>query len=258
MKQFTLVAAILCVLGAQAAPDRSPRIINGHVSPHQPYNAYVLYLNTQNAGFFGGGTIISDRHILTSAQNIVGFVQWDIGIGSNIFVQLSMIRAVTAISHPNYNAANRLNDIGIITLPNPLVFTSTVSPVSLPTLNTVQANMLPLENEQGTIVGFGFVNAASTARADFLMRAFQRVIPNARCQQHFQITLPQHFCGEDTTDISNVCNGDLGAGFITDVRGRPTVTGIASLITQSCGNTAPTGYTRVESYRQWITSVTQI
>nr|XP_019560190.1 chymotrypsin-like [Aedes albopictus] len=258
MKQFTLLAAVLCILGAQAAPDRTPRIINGHTAPHQPYNAYVLYLNAQNAGFFGGGSIISDRHVLTAAQNIVGFVRWDIGIGTNVFVHLNMLTSTVATAHPQYAAATRLNDIGIITLPASLVFTSTVSPIALPALNAQPANQHPFENEQGAIVGFGFVNAASTGRSDFLMRSFQRVTSNVRCQQFFQITLPQHFCAEDAVEISNVCNGDLGAGFVTDVRGRPTVTGVASLISQSCGNTSPSGYTRVEFYRQWIQSVTQV
>ncbi|XP_065095016.1 collagenase-like [Ochlerotatus camptorhynchus] len=256
MKLIALFA-VLCVLGAQAAPDRNPRIINGQSAPHQPYNAYVLYLNAQNAGFFGGGSIISDRHILTAAQNIQGFIRWDVGLGSNIFTQLNTITSNIAVSHPQFNSANRANDIGIITLPASLVFTSTVSPISLPALGQI-SNGYPFENEEGTVVGFGFVTAASTTRSDFLMRAFQRVIPNIRCQQHYQITLPNHFCAEDTIDISNICNGDLGAGFVTSVRGRPVITGIASLITQSCGNTTPTGYTRVETYRTWITSVTQI
>ncbi|XP_021698500.1 chymotrypsin-like [Aedes aegypti] len=258
MKKFALVIAILCVVGVQAAPNRSPRIINGQVSTNQPYNAYVLYLNQNNAGFYGGGSLISPLHVLTAAQVIVGFVRWDIGLGSNVFAQLRGISSNLATAHPLYNSANKANDIGIITLPWSLTFTSTIAPVALPVLNSQQINLLPLDNEQGTVVGYGFTTSTSTTRSDYLMRSFQRVTLSNRCQQFYQITLPQHFCAENTIDYSNICNGDLGAGFVTDVRGVPTVTGIASLATQSCGNVTPSGYTRVQYYRQWITSVTGI
>ncbi|XP_001844181.2 collagenase [Culex quinquefasciatus] len=255
MKIFALLA-VLCIVGAQAVPDRSSRIINGHSAPHQPYNAYVLYLNNANAGFFGGGSLISDRHVVTSAQNIQGFVRWDVGLGSNIFTQLTTISSNQAIAHPNFAAATRANDIGIITLPASIVFTSTVSPIALPAANYPVT--LPLENEQGNVVGFGFTTGASTTRADFAHRAFQRVTINTRCQQFFQITIPNHFCAEDSIDRSNVCNGDIGAGFVTNIRGIPTLTGVASLITHSCDSQSPTGFTRVMTYRAWIQQVTQV
>ncbi|XP_053683485.1 chymotrypsin-like [Sabethes cyaneus] len=255
MKQFALLV-LICTLGAQALPHHTPYIINGQPSAHQPYNAYVRYLNAANAGFFGGGSIISDRHILTAAQNILGFVRWEIGLASNIYAQLSMLTTTTATAHPNFNSATRANDIGIVTLVNSLVFSSTIYPITLPSLQ--ESLQVPLENEQGTILGFGFTSGQSTATSDVLMRSLQRVTTNARCQQHYQITLPNHFCAEDTIEGSNICHGDLGAGFVTYVQGSQTLTGIASLVTQTCGNTAPTGYVRILQYRQWIQQMTGV
>ncbi|XP_055529538.1 collagenase-like [Wyeomyia smithii] len=255
MKQFALLA-IFCTLGAQALPDRTPYIINGHQAPHQPYNAYVLYLNAANAGFFGGGSIISDRHIITAAQNIQGFVTWNIGLGSNVFTSLSMLPTTSATPHPNYNPTTRANDIGIITLVNSLVFSSTIAPISLPALT--ETNQLPLENEEGSIVGFGFTTATTTGQAPYLMRSYQRVTTVTLCQQHYQITVPNQFCGQDTVGSSNICNGDVGAGFVTIVRGNAMLTGIASLMTSSCANTTPSGYTRIVPYRQWIQQITSV
>ncbi|XP_055529543.1 collagenase-like [Wyeomyia smithii] len=255
MKQFALLA-IFCTLGAQALPDRTPYIINGHQVPHQPYNAYVLYLNAANAGFFGGGSIISDRHIITAAQNIQGYVTWNIGLGSNVFTSLSMLTTTTATPHPSYNANTRANDIGIITLVSSLVFTSTIAPISLPALT--ETTQLPLENEEGSIVGFGFTTATTISRSDFLIRSYQRVTTISRCQQFYQITVPNHFCGEDNVELSNICNGDIGAGFVTIVRGNAMLTGIASLMTASCANASPSGYTRIVPYRQWIQQITSV
>ncbi|XP_053683487.1 brachyurin-like [Sabethes cyaneus] len=255
MKQFA-VLTLLVTLGVQALPDRSPYIVNGYPVAHQPYNAYVQYLNAVNAGYFGGGSIISNRHIITAAQNIYGFVRWDIGLGSNVYNQLSMLTTTMATFHPNFNTVTRANDIGIITLMNAISLTSTIAPISMPSLQ--EQYQLPLENEQGTIVGFGLTSSQSTARSDILIRSFQRVTAGVRCQQYYLITIPNHFCAEDTTEISNICNGDIGAGFATYSGNSPLLTGIASLITSNCASGTPSAYTRIVPYRQWIQQVTGV
>ncbi|XP_055529541.1 collagenase-like [Wyeomyia smithii] len=255
MKQFTLLA-ILCTLGVQALPDRTPYIINGHPAPHEPYNAYVLYINENNLGFFGGGSIISERHIVTAAQNIEGFVIWHIGLGSNVFAQLTMITTTTATPHPQFNPTNKANDVGIIALAESLVFTPTIAPIALPALNEIQ---LPLMNEQGSIVGFGFTTAQSSSASEFLMRSFQRVTNVERCTElSLDITESSQFCGEDTIEASNICNGDRGAGFVSILEDTPVLTGIASQINASCSEGMPTGYTRILAYRQWINDITQV
>ncbi|XP_053675807.1 collagenase-like [Anopheles nili] len=244
-----LLAAVVCsVSSLEIQSDRSPRIVNGINAANTPYNVYVLYLNSGNSGFFGGGSLISDRHVLTAAQNIAGFVRWEVGLGSTVFGQLSIQQSTQAIAHPNFNTANRANDIGFIVLPQPVVFTALISPIQLPVLG----RNLPYENEEGTVVGFGFNAVGGQTRSDFLKVAYQRVIPDSRCVGVYQITLPYHFCAEDVIQRSNVCNGDLGAGFVVAERRVDTLVGVASLITASCDSTTPTGYTRVSQHRQWI------
>uniref|UniRef100_A0A182IL60 Peptidase S1 domain-containing protein n=1 Tax=Anopheles atroparvus TaxID=41427 RepID=A0A182IL60_ANOAO len=249
MKGFIgfIIAATLCC-AATLEPDRNPRIVNGQNAGNTPFNAYVLYLNSANSGFFGGGSLISDRHILTAAQNIAGFVRWEVGLGSSVFGQLITQVSTQAIAHPSFNMANRANDIGFIILPSPVVFTALIQPIQLP----IQGRNLPYENEEGMIVGFGFNSVNGQARSDFLKVGYQRVISDSRCGGIYQITLPNHFCAEDVVQRSNVCNGDLGAAFVVPERRVETLVGIASLITASCDSINPTGYTRVSSYRQWI------
>uniref|UniRef100_A0A182TEG5 Peptidase S1 domain-containing protein n=1 Tax=Anopheles melas TaxID=34690 RepID=A0A182TEG5_9DIPT len=251
-----------------------PVVVNGLNAANTPYNAYVLYLNSANSGFFGGGSLISDRHVLTAAQNIAGFVRWEVGLGSTVFGQLNIQISSQAVAHPSFNMANRANDIGFIVLPQPIVFTALISPIQLP----IQGRNLPYENEEGMIVGFGFntvggkscdgykcispiqnyltITVSHTTpgqvRSDFLKVGYQRVISDSRCVGIYQITLPNHFCAEDSVMRSNVCNGDLGAGFVVSDRRIDTLVGVASLITASCDSTSPTGYTRVSQYRQWI------
>ncbi|XP_049292729.1 collagenase-like isoform X2 [Anopheles funestus] len=244
-----LLAATLCSVSAlEIQPDRSPRIVNGLNAPNTPFNVYVLYLNSGNSGFYGGGSLISDRHVLTAAQNIAGFVRWEVGLGSTVFGQLNMQVSTQAVAHPSFNMANRANDVGFIVLPQPVTFTALISPIQLP----LQGRNLPYENEEGMVVGFGFNTVGGQTRSDFLKVGYQRVISDSRCVGVYQITIPNHFCAEDVIQRSNVCNGDLGAGFVVSERRIDTLVGVASLITASCDATTPTGYTRVSQYRQWI------
>lgn len=88
------------------------------------------------------------------------FTQWDVGVGSNVFHQLSTITSREATAHPKFDPIVSANDIGIITLPGSLEFTSNVFPIALPDLNSQQTELLPLENEEGVILGFGFTSTA--------------------------------------------------------------------------------------------------
>ncbi|KFB43480.1 AGAP004740-PA-like protein [Anopheles sinensis] len=251
MKSFYgfFIAALICsVATLEIPPNGNSRIVNGLNAANAPYNAHVLYLNSGNSGFFGGGSLISDRHVLTAAQNIAGFVRWEVGLGSTVYGQLMIQISTQAIAHPSFNMANRANDIGFIILPSPVVFTALVQPIQLP----LSGRTLPYENEEGMVVGFGFNTVNGQVRSDFLKVGYQRVIGDSRCVGIYQITLPNHFCAEDTLQRSNVCNGDLGAGLVVSERRVETLVGIASLITHSCDSINPTGYTRVSAYRQWI------
>ncbi|XP_050095703.1 chymotrypsin BI-like [Anopheles aquasalis] len=260
MQLFAGLILLIAVIGATASENGqspNPRIVNGINAQPTPYNAYILYLTTINgvqSGFFGGGSLISDRHVLTAAQNIQGFSMWEIGLGSTVFGQLIKQVSSQAISHPSFNSQNRANDIGIVILPSPVIFSAAIAPIALPQVN----RQMPMENEEGMVVGFGFTSSSDQGQAAFLKTAYQRVIGDNRCSGTYQIQLPNHFCAEDTTHRGNVCNGDLGAGFTIQDRRIETLAGVASLITASCDSLTPTGYTRVSVYRQWIRDTTGV
>ena len=68
-----IVFVTLCVaLGVSSQEEITPFIINGVRVPVAPYFVYVEYFNAAGLGFFGGGALISNRHILTAATNVVG------------------------------------------------------------------------------------------------------------------------------------------------------------------------------------------
>lgn len=73
---FVTLCVILGVnstaLPFEAEQEFSPFIIGGTRSPLAPYFAFVQYFNQAGLGFFGGGALISNRHVVTAATNVLG------------------------------------------------------------------------------------------------------------------------------------------------------------------------------------------
>ena len=225
-------------------------IIEGTASYHLPYVAHITSLNpTLQLTRFCGGSLISQRHILTSASNLVGFTQFDVVMGSAFRTEQILFPAMGATPHPQYNAQSQLNDIGIITLQNNIVFSSIIQPIQLP-------RYVIRENEQGMIAGFG---GTPNAPANRLFAAFPRVTLGVRCLARWpNSNLVSQFCAEDERLRSDFCVGDIGNALTILERGVEEIVGIASMPHCLAGASQPSLYTRVISHRAWILQQTGI
>ena len=75
MKAKVLTILFAVILGVSSSPveqDFSPFVVNGVRAAVAPYFAFIQYFNNNNLGFFGGGALISNRHIVTAATNTFG------------------------------------------------------------------------------------------------------------------------------------------------------------------------------------------
>ncbi|XP_059610946.1 brachyurin-like [Phlebotomus argentipes] len=251
MKFLVFLAALLAVTVAVTQTGPETFVINGGNASHTPHHVIVEFVNAANLGFFGGGSIITSTHVLTAAQNIQGFTLWRVGYGSYRRADLIWIQSTNALAHFQYAPATRNNDIGIITLPTPIVFTARVRPIALPPALLE----LPFENEQGTIVGFGFTSATVNQPADNLRYGYVRVQSNTFCTSIFHMTVPNHFCASDNRHPVNICNGDIGGGFTVFYRREEVLAGISSMLIENCHIQWPSAYTRVYPYLGWIHQV---
>lgn len=152
--------------------------------------------------------------------------------------------------HPAYIANTRANDIAIIRLVTPIIPTALINPLALPPLVN-PALVLPHENEEGLIAGFGFESLGATGPSQFLNRGYQRVIGNVRCGQFYLINTNSGFCAEDNVERSSGCQGDIGNPLVISYRRQPVLAGILSMH-PTCGNWAPSAYTRLTHFRQWV------
>ena len=74
LKMKCYIVVVLCLILCSklgSGEEAAQFIVNGQRSPVLPYYAFVVALNAQELGVFGGGTIVSDRHIITSASNVL-------------------------------------------------------------------------------------------------------------------------------------------------------------------------------------------
>lgn len=214
-----------------------------------------MYITFSNAlyGFFGGGSIISNRHVLTVGQVVSGFTTWRVGFGSHLFAQLSWQDTTESVLHPNYNLDTRDNDVAIIVLQSVLTWTPQVQPIQLPPLNMIT----PLDNEQGIIMGFGWTSGQQQQSPN-LQIAFKRAIPDHICQPLIMVSFPNHFCAYDGIHPANFCQGDLGGGFLVYYRNQLTLVGMNSILLEACETNWPSAYTRISAYRGWINQITGV
>jgi hypothetical protein len=150
--------------------------------------------------------------------------------------------------HPAYDSTSRANDIAVIRLMTPIVPTANINPIGLPP-NGVN---LPSENEEGLFAGFGFQSISGNGPSQFIHRGFQRTTGNTRCASFFTINSETGFCAEDLVERSSACQGDVGNPFVLSYRRQDMLVGILSMH-PACGHLSPTAYTRVSSFRVWIT-----
>lgn len=88
-------------------------------------------------------------------------------------------------------------------------------PVRLPTVGM----NVPMENDAGRISGFGRqTEQGALTPSAFLQQGYKRVVANTRCSSFFNVDINMQFCAEDTTERSNICQGDQGGPFVMSYR----------------------------------------
>lgn len=111
-----LVLAVLGILSTvNCDGEIVGRIINGHNAEYKDYVTMVSGYNGEY-GTFGGGSFISDRHVLTAGGLIHNMSWWFVDYGSDTLGGMPSQQVSYAILHPGYDPVTFANDIGILYL----------------------------------------------------------------------------------------------------------------------------------------------
>ncbi|XP_040074234.2 vitamin K-dependent protein C [Ixodes scapularis] len=157
------------------------------------------------------------------------------------------------IVHPKYDDHNLYNDIAVLVLPSPLVFSASVSAICVPT------KPLSIEGSTGVVSGWGYPKEDIKRTTTHMMYVTQKVQPESFCEAALR-GQPYHpstmFCAYKHT--YDACQGDSGGGFWVPVGSRWVLVGIVSYGI-GCGVPHQPGiYTDLASYLPWIRNMVKL
>uniref|UniRef100_A0A2A4JLI0 Peptidase S1 domain-containing protein n=1 Tax=Heliothis virescens TaxID=7102 RepID=A0A2A4JLI0_HELVI len=231
-----------------------------------PHMALLGYgADVDSAQWLCGGTVISERYILTAAhclsQPSVGEVKY-IALGilrrSDPLDKWQRYNVRRVVPHPEYKSPSKYHDIALLETDTEIKFSIDVQPACLHTKGEA--------DEVLTGTGWGALGHRKQL-ADTLQTLDISRFGEEECKQHY----PPHrhllqgynhttqMCYGDRKIVADSCEGDSGGPLqssnLDEHRCVTTVVGVTSAGKQ-CGITAGSGlYTRVIHYVPWIESV---
>ncbi|OQV22781.1 putative Transmembrane protease serine 6 [Hypsibius exemplaris] len=209
---------------------------------------------------FCGGSVISDRWILTAAHCFQGSGRYKVRLGGhNLEISAVNDRAVEievekVICHPSYNTPSTLDhDSCLLKLKETIPFRKNIAPICLPRQNA--------DVEPGTICmssGWGRSRTAGGS-LDGLREIYVPVIERGLCGRIYaasSITYPvtqQMICAGSPQWDKDSCPGDSGGPFACrNNGGRWTVNGIVSWGGVCHRNEVPGVYANTGSMTNWL------
>uniref|UniRef100_T1JYB4 Peptidase S1 domain-containing protein n=2 Tax=Tetranychus urticae TaxID=32264 RepID=T1JYB4_TETUR len=245
-----------------------------------PWIAHLRFFIGKNTTRYGlcGGSLIDEWHIITAAhcihdssKKLRPIESVEVYLGVKDLTALNKPYKVSKYFYPhNYNQETLYNDIAILRLTKPVVFTEKVSPVCL--ANSMGKPFLTL-----TVAGYGRLGP-NRKPATSLMKVDVEYIDKESCNKMLRdfiirmnpdiesrakkFEMPKvhgsHMCAVDTFSGADACSGDSGGPLMYKDHkdGRYYVVGIVSGAMDECGDPRTPGfYTTVAKFRPFIEKV---
>ncbi|XP_031637930.1 serine protease filzig-like [Contarinia nasturtii] len=275
----TKYRAYACKKFPEIKTKLEPRIIDGNIVAQGsfPWMAGIYYSDTLNLNFGCGGTIISDRYILTAAHCVtdrrppvivrLGKVNLTDTISDAVQAVHYNIKSFTR--HPNYNSSTKKNDIGLIRLSTEISFTDDIRPACL---YTDRADLDT--NRKVIVIGWGNTDPARTSLSNELRKIEINTKPLNECSNiylnhttfkddpAFRDGLsPGQYCAFDAEENKNrskdSCQGDSGGSLQKMSNNDPNTVEIVAIVSfgHGCALELPSIYTSVAHYIDWITPI---
>lgn len=271
--------------GSQNLPPLN-RIVGGYstVEFQYPWIAAVLRTCGDEYCHICGATIISEEWILTGAHcmNTVPKEELGVLVGDHNLYTIStsqkFIKVKEKVVHPDYNTRGNAtsplnNDIGLLRLEYPIIFTSQISPLCLPALgetgfggsaygtgNTtlLDTTGLDIVGKNATVLGWGMINDSGDF-SDALRGVEVEILENKKCNDLYGIMTENMMCTSGSNG-RGTCFGDSGGpAIVTQPDGSYVQVGILSFgALAGCEKGYPSGQVLVHKYIDWIQSITGI
>jgi len=233
-------------------PNRSNRIVGGVETEVNEYPWQVGLVSAFGRTPFCGGTLISNRHVMTAAHCTAGQSASQIRVllgehktDDNI---MNKVEIESINDDPEYNTSNLRNDFSILTLKEPVTFTRAVSPACLPSDTTKD-----YAGQVATVSGWGTLESQGN-QPTVLMEVDVTVTTNDFCKNVYGSGISEiNICAMDAGKDS--CQGDSGGPLVIQENGRFALIGVVSYGYGCASPNIPGVYARVTARKDWITSI---
>ncbi|VVC38435.1 Proteinase, regulatory CLIP domain,Peptidase S1A, chymotrypsin family,Serine proteases, trypsin family [Cinara cedri] len=232
------------------------------------YQSY--YKNTGVTHWLCGGTLISDRYVLTAAhctadttyRKLVTARLGDLDLNPDIPDDATPLDVPVEriITHAEYNSQSFTNDISLVKLNTTVTFTNFIQPICLPILPDMSSTKLL--NTKPFVAGWGRTTATAFESKTLnteLMEVRVNVMNNVECKQAYtrekSMIDDRVICAGYQPGGKDSCNGDSGGPLMysKEKEDKYNLIGIVSYGYRKCGEPGYPGvYTRVTSFIDWI------
>jgi len=235
-------------------PNRSNRIVGGVETEVNEYPWQVALVSPNGRSPFCGGTLISDRHVMTAAHCTVGQAANPSGmrvlLGEHKTDDANQIKVEVASINddPQYDTSNLRNDFSILTLKEPVTFTKAISPICLPSDTSKD-----YAGQVATVSGWGTLSSGGN-QPTVLMEVDVTVTTNTFCKSVYGAGITDiNICAMDSGKDS--CQGDSGGPLIIQENGRYALIGVVSYGYGCASPNIPGVYARITTRKDWVTSI---
>ncbi|XP_069020366.1 coagulation factor VII-like [Embiotoca jacksoni] len=230
------------------------RIVGGNECPKGECPWQVLLVNKGKG--FCGGVIYKPTWILTASHCLENTdVQFLKVVAGEHNIEVSedteqLIQVVEIIMHENYVTSTADNDIALLRLASPIVYTPYAVPACLPTRALANRELWAVRLH--TVSGWG-KRSENGPTSPILRRLKVPRIRTQDCVEHSGMAVTENmFCAGYLEGREDSCKGDSGGPLVTDYKKTAFLLGIVSW-GKGCARPGSYGiYTRVSNYLEWI------
>ncbi|XP_017777349.1 PREDICTED: serine protease easter-like [Nicrophorus vespilloides] len=228
---------------------RFRRVVGGEFAEQKefPHMVAVRYDESEGMTFVCGGSLITNKYVLTSASCVTDFIPTYVKLGDVDLHEGIELKIRRTIKHPEYNRAS--NNIGLIELESSVEFNENVSPACL----NVERDI-----DDGSFIAAGW-GKTETGKTSKLKKITLEEYDGKDCAKRLRLPVnsDKEICAYG--DKKDTCAGDSGGPLQRlnpDYVSTYDIFGITSYGPSPCGaQSIPSVYTRVSSYIGWIESI---